>query len=99
MTLAILVTIALAAAPIVLLLTTAGCATIAGIELPPLAHGSGYGKYGDEVMSTPGLEGYWRLDEPAGASLALDSAPPPPYNGNYVQPVQLQQTPAVEGTA
>jgi hypothetical protein len=84
MTLAVLVAIAIVAAPVVLLISTAGCATIAGIELPPIRHAD-YGKYGDDVLSTPGLEGYWRLGEKN--SVLTAPTPPEPTAVNTLQPV------------
>lgn len=63
MTLAVLITIALAALPIVLLVSTAGCAAIAGIELPPVQPSPPAPPYDEMIKSTPAVVGYWRLGE------------------------------------
>ncbi len=83
MTQAVWIAVAVAALPVVLLLTTAGCAAIAGVELPPM-------RYEGFVSTTHGLIGYWPLFEwkselsknPPVAGNLEDSK----YNGVYVNP-------------
>lgn len=86
MNLAALIVLALAVVPVVLLISTTGCAQIAGVELP-----KGITAYENTVRAEINLESYWRLDDSAGASQARDTAPPPAYHGNYVGAVQLGQ--------
>jgi Concanavalin A-like lectin/glucanases superfamily/PKD domain len=40
------------------------------VTLPVTVNGGGVSNYGDTVLDTPGLVGYWRLGEAAGPSLA-----------------------------
>ncbi|OBA95199.1 hypothetical protein A5662_18955 [Mycobacteriaceae bacterium 1482268.1] len=83
MTLAMWIVVAVAALPVVLLLTTAGCAAIAGVELPPM-------RYEGFVRATHGVIGFWPLSEwkselaknPPVAANVEDNK----YNGVYVNP-------------
>lgn len=83
MTLATWIVVAVVSLPVVLLLTTAGCAAIAGVELPAM-------RYEGFVSTTHGLIGYWPLFEwkseltrsPAVVGNVEDNK----YNGIYVNP-------------
>jgi hypothetical protein len=97
MTLAVLVTIALAAAPIVLLISTAGCAQLAGIELPPVQD-----RAYDESVKSAAVVGYWRLGEAKGVLSSNKQATNSSSNslhGNYVgdkDNIELEQAGALK---
>ena len=102
MSIAALAAIAAVLIPIVLLLSFAGCGvTLTAPEypdeegpkvedpptLPPIpAPPDAPDKYHNLVLTGTELISYWKLDEPAGASQAVDSAPLPKNPGIYADP-------------